>query len=395
MKKSLLILFSMILASCGGVKKTQQAINEGNYLTAINKSIQNLSKNKTKRGNQEYILILEDAFAKHSKRELANITFLKQDGNPANYEKIYASYVSLKSLQNKIEPLLPLPVYEENRDAEISFSNYDAKILDAKNKLSEYLYANANDLIKNATNKQDFREAYNDLSYLEEINPGAYPTVNLMEEAHKNGMDYVAVELSNQTEQVIPERLQSELLDFNAFQVNDFWTTYHTTPLKNQEYDYALNLDFNQIFISPEQVQEKQLSKEKLVKDGFEYVLDDNGNVAKDSLGNDIKIEKFKKVRCDFYQFTQFKTAQLGAKITLTDLKTQQEINTFPLSSEFIFEHIYAKHSGDKRALENDLIELLNLAAIQFPSNEQMVYDAGEDLKTRLASLLRQNRINR
>ena len=232
MKKFLLLLFSMILASCGGIKKTQQAINEGNYLTAINKSIQNLSKNKTKRGNQEYILILENAYAKHSKRELENITFLKQDGNPANYEKIYTSYVNLKSLQNKIEPLLPLPVYEENRNAEFSFLNYDAKILDAKNNLSEYLYANANDLIKNATNKQDFREAYNDLSYLEEINPGAYPTVNLMAEAHKKGIDYVAVELNNQTEQVIPERLQSELLDFNAFQVNDFWTAYHTTPLK-------------------------------------------------------------------------------------------------------------------------------------------------------------------
>ena len=169
--------------------------------------------------------------------------------------------------------------------------------------------------------------------------------------------------------------------------------SYHT--VKNLEYDYVLNLDFNQIFISPEQVQEKQISKEKLVKDGFEYVLDDNGNVAKDSLGNDIKIDKYKKVRCDFYQFTQFKTAQLGAKITLTDLKTQQEINSFPLSSEFIFEHIYAKHSGDKRALENDLIELLNLAAIQFPSNEQMVYDAGEDLKSRLATILRKNRINK
>ncbi|GGG46696.1 hypothetical protein GCM10011414_15450 [Croceivirga lutea] len=395
MKKSILLLFSVILASCGGVKKTQQAINEGNYLTAINKSIQNLSKNKTKRGNQEYIRILEDAFAKHSKRELENIAFLKQDGNQANYEKIYTSYVNLKTLQNRIEPLLPLPVYDENREAKFEFSNYDSKLLVAKNNLSEYLYANANELMKNATSKLDFRKAYDDLSYLEEINPGAYPTANIMQEAHLKGIDYVAVELSNQTEQVIPERLQNELLDFNTFRINDFWTAYHTTPLKNQEYDYLLNLDFNQIFISPEQVQEKQISKEKLVKDGFEYVLDDNGNVAKDSLGNDIKVDKFKKVRCDFYQFTQFKTAQLGAKITLTDLKTQQEVNTFPISSEFVFEHIYAKHSGDKRALENDLIELLNLAAIQFPSNEQMVYDAGEDLKTRLATLLQQNQINR
>ena len=53
-----------------------------------------------------------------------------------------------------------------------------------------------------------------------------------------------------------------------------------------------MNLDFRTIDISPEQINEKQIIREKVIKDGFDYVLDKRGNVAKDSLGNDIKVDK-------------------------------------------------------------------------------------------------------
>jgi hypothetical protein len=99
-------------------------------------------------------------------------------------------------------------------------------------------------------------------------------------------------------------------------------------------------------------------------------------------------------VKCSFYQFTQFKTAQIGAKVSFTDLENGQEINSYPIASEFVFEHIYANYSGDRRALENELIALLDLAAVPFPSNEQMVYDAGEDLKARLKNVVQKHNFN-
>lgn len=394
MKKSLLLIVLAVLASCSGVKKTQQALNTGNYMAAMNRAIENLAKNKTKKGNQEYVLMLEEAFAKHTERELSEISFLQNDGNQVGFRQIYESYVGLKNLQERISPLLPLPVYDESRQANFTLRNYDHQIVSAKNNLSKFLFDNANHLMESAVSKLDFRRAYDDLQYLEEINPGAYDLVELMEKAHKNGLDYVVVKLNNNTEQILPSRLEEELLDFNAFGVNNFWTQYHTNPIKNLRYDYEMELDFDQINISPEQVQEKQLVKEKLIKDGFEYVLDENGNVAKDSLGNDIKVDKFKKVKCSFYQFTQVKTAQVGAQITFRDLQTKQDINSYPISSQFVFEHVYAQHSGDRRALDDDLIGLLDLAAVQFPSNEQMVYDAGEDLKNRLSEIVKRHGFN-
>ncbi len=394
MKKLLLLTAIVILSACGGVKKTQEAINTGNYATAMNKAIKNLADNKTKKGHQEYIYLLEEAFAKNTERELQQIAFLQNDGNPANLETIYNKYQQLKLTQERIKPLLPLYIVEEGRNANFKFVNYDNKILNTKDDLSEHLYGNALNLLATAKYKTDYRTAYEDLKYLQEINPGYRETVAKMDEAYNKGLEFVRVDIANQTQQIIPERLETELLDFNAFGIDNFWLQYHTNPLANVDYDYAMNVDFMEINISPERINETQIIKERQIKDGWEYLLDANGNAVKDSLGNNIKVDKMRTVQAKFYQFTQTKTAQIGAKVSFTDLRTNQEINSYPLSSNFVFEHIFANYQGDKRALENDLLLYLDAREVPFPSNEQMVYDAGEDLKTRLKGIVSQYQFN-
>ncbi|MCR9227532.1 MAG: hypothetical protein NXH90_08950 [Flavobacteriaceae bacterium] len=394
MKKLLLLTTVLVLAACGGVKKTQEALNTGNYGTAMNKAIKNLAENKTKKGHQEYILLLEEAFAKNAAREQQEISFLQNDGNPANLETVYNKYLQLKQIQQRIRPLLPLYINDEGRTAEFKFVNYDNQILNTKDDLSDHLYQTALDLLVSAKYKTDYRSAYEDLKYLQEINPGYRETVSKMDEAYNKGLEFVRVDIANQTQQIIPERLESELLDFNAFGIDNFWLQYHTNPLANVTYDYAMNLDFMEINVSPERINETQVIKERQIKDGWEYLLDREGNVVKDSLGNKIKIDKMRTVTCKLFQFTQTKTAQIGAKISFTDLRNGQVINSYPLSSEFLFEHIFANYQGDKRALEDDLMLYLNAREVPFPSNEQMVYDAGEDLKLRLKSIVSKYQFN-
>ena len=395
MKKALLISSVFVfLISCGGVKRTQEAVNTGNYLQAINRAVNNLASNKTKKSHQRYILLLEDAFEKNTQRELENIRFLEADGNPANYEAIYNSYSSLKQIQERIRPLLPLPIFEENRNAEFYFRDYDSQLLTAKINLSDYLYDNASNLLENASFKQDYRQAYNDFKYLEELNPGYSDTKEKMESAYMKGLDYVKVHVINDTEQIVPARLEEELLNFNTLGLNDLWTQYHTNPLNNIKYDYEMQVAFRDISISPEQIRERQVLKEKQIKDGYDYVLDDNGNVMKDSLGNDIRIDRYITVVCNFYEFTQFKAAQVVGNVSYIDLNSQQQLNSYPLSSEFVFEHVYANYQGDRRALENDLIPLLDVRQVPFPSNEQMVYDAGEELKSRLKDIIVRHKFN-
>ncbi|NNE02194.1 MAG: hypothetical protein HKN52_03425, partial [Eudoraea sp.] len=333
-------------------------------------------------------------FEKNAARELQNISFLEKDGNPANLEAIYKGYSYLKNIQQRISPLLPLYIMEENRDAQFKFSNYDKAILDSKDDLSNYLYDNALSLLKNASNKGDYRNAYEDFRYLDEINPGFGDTKEQMESAYQKGLDYVKVRMVNDTDLIIPARLEEELLNFNTFGLDDLWTQYHNNPMKDIRYDYEMQVAFRDINISPEQVSEKQLIKEKQVKDGYKYLEDENGRIVRDSLGNEIKIDNFKTVTCNFYQFTQQKSAQVTGMVRYIDLQTKQQINTYPLASEFLFQHMYANYSGDKRALDNTLVAMLNLGAVPFPSNEQMVYDAGEDLKLRLKDIVVRHRFN-
>tara|TARA_R110000868_G_scaffold4211_15_gene26774 strand:+ start:10829 stop:12013 length:1185 start_codon:yes stop_codon:yes gene_type:complete len=394
MKKFLLSISILFFISCGGVKKTQEALNSGDYNSAIYKALDNLIENKTKKGNQAYVLLLEEAFKKNTERELKQIAFLHKNGNPSNYEEIYSSYLNLKSIEERIKPLLPLPVYDENRNAKFNFTDYDAKIIASKNELSNFLYGNATTLLTQALKKEDYRKAFEDLNYLEKINPGYKDTRKKIQEAHDKGLDYVQVKLFNDTQQIIPVRLEEELLNFNTYGLNNLWTEYHTNPSENIGYDYEMSVIFRAINITPEQIKEKQISKEKQIKDGFTYALDKNGNQVKDSLGNKIKIDKFKTVKCDFYQFTQFKAAQVTGQVSFTDLKTKQQINSYPLASEFVFEHVYAKYNGDKLALDTDLISLLSLASVPFPTNEEMVYDAGEDLKAKLKGIITRHQFN-
>ena len=124
-------------------------------------------------------------------------------------------------------------------------------------------------------------------------------------------------------------------------------------------------------------------------------LLDSNGNVVKDSLGRPIKVDNFKNVRINIYESRQFKSCQVTAKVDYINFKTNQLIQTFPLSSEFVFENIYSNYNGDRIACDASYLPYFDKRAVPFPSNEQMVYDSGEDLKAKLKDIISRNRFRR
>lgn len=385
--KKLLLSLSIIalILSCGGTKSIEKELSSGNYDQAISNALNKLKTNKDKKRKVDYIFLLKDAFNKVVDRDLKTIDFLKKEANSSNYEKIYEMYTALDSRQESIKPILPL--YANGKEIKLSFSNYNKEIIDYKSLASNYIYNNAKKLL-NTTNKSDSRKAYDDLDYLQKINPNYKDIIQLMEKAHFKGTDFVIVDMKNQTQQVIPKRLESELLNFNTYGLNNFWTIYHSTKDKSLNYDYAMSVNFRAIAVSPEHVKEREIIKEKQVIDGWKYALDNEGNVIKDSLGNKIKVDKFATVRCEYYESKQLKTSYVRGNVIFKNLRTNQNIDNFPIESEFVFEHIYATSRGDRRALDKGLISFLNNRQVNFPSNEQMIYDTGEDLKTRLKEII-------
>ncbi|MFK7746955.1 MAG: hypothetical protein AB8B65_01060, partial [Kordia sp.] len=326
----------------------------------------------------------------------SEIQFIKKEGNPENLETLYNLYTGLENRQQSIKPLLPLPLLKEGRNARFKLSNYAEEIISTKNKMVAHLYNKASmSMLQNSKNKYSYREVFDDLRYINRISPNYKNVRQLMEEAQAKGTDFVLVTLNNATNKVIPRRLEDDLLNFNTYGLNDTWTVYHGNEIPEINYDFGLILEFRNILVSPEQIREKQIIKEKQVKDGWKYVLDTNGNVVKDSLGNDIKVDKFKTVRCELYEFTQFKATKVDGQVRYVNYKTKQLIEAFPLTTEFIFEHAYADFDGDRRALDDRYRDLITVRAVPFPSNEQMIYDSGEDIKARLKAILTRNKFRR
>lgn len=393
MKKITLLLAFFILVSCG-VKQTKSMLTSGDYDGAINQAVQGLRANKDKKGKQDYVYLLEEAFAKAKERDLRNIDLLLKDANPENLEKVFTTYQQLNNRQEKIRPLLPLKLLKEKRNATFPFDDYSEEIVNSKNALSKYLYTNTKALLGTG-NKTNFRRAYDDLVYLDQINPNYKDVRKLMEEALFKGTDFVSVYTKNETNMIIPVRLENDLLDFSTYGLNDKWTVYHSNRQKGIDYDYGVIVNFRQINISPEQVKEKEFEKEKQIKVGTKKLLDNRGREVKDSLGKTIMVDNMKMVKVSIYEFRQFKSTQVTAKVDYINFKTNQLLQSFPLSSEFVFENIYSRYKGDKRACDADYYPYFDRRAVPFPTNEQMVFDTGEDLKAKLKEIITRNRIRR
>ena len=74
------------------------------------------------------------------------------------------------------------------------------------------------------------------------------------------------------------------------------WTKYHLKTNEVTSYDYGIEVHIQTVDIGPEQIRESSYEDVARVQDGFQYVLDGKGNVAKDTLGNDLKEPKFIEV---------------------------------------------------------------------------------------------------
>ncbi|PSG92274.1 hypothetical protein C7H61_06290 [Mesoflavibacter zeaxanthinifaciens subsp. sabulilitoris] len=365
----------------------EKQLNTGNYDQAINNALKKLETNKNAKRKQDYVLMLRDAYYKVVEDNHYRINQLKQDGNPEYYETIYNLYTRLNSRQNSIKSVLPLQI--NGKTIKFKFNNYTSDIIDYKSKVSDYKYSQAIQLLS-TSDKYNAREAYGLLEDIERINPNFKDVRSLMDQAHFKGIDFVIVSIKNETNQIVPTRLEEELLDFDTYGLNDnFWTLYHANASAEINYDYAMQLQLKRINISPEHVYEKEYVREAEIVDGWEYVLDENGNVAKDSSGNDIKQDKIVRVLARLSEVQQVKSTQVIGQVVFTDLKQNQVLESFPIDSEFIFENFYGRFRGDRRALSDDDKRLLGNRAVPFPTNEQMVYDTNEDLKLKLKDIIK------
>jgi hypothetical protein len=392
MKKLILYLAAVsLLASCVGKKQIERQLHSGDYDRAISNALKKLENNKDKKRKREFIVLLENAYVKVVDQDLNTIQHLKKDGNPEMYKRTFDIYQDLEARQNAIKAVLPLTI--NGRKIQFDFNDYSQEIVSYRSKVSSHLYEEVLTSI-HSKRKIENRTAFRTLEYIDAINPNYKDIRELKDVAHFQGTDFIIVSIENDTRQIIPRRLEEDLLNFDTYGLNKFWSEYHSNTQKNIEYDYAIELQLKSINVSPERINEREFVRKRQVVDGWKYKLDANGNVLKDSLGNDIKIDKIITIKCRYAEFNQTKSTQVVANVEFSDLKSKRLLESFPIASEFIFENLYAIARGDKRALNDQDRDILRNDRVYFPSDEEMVYETGEDLKLKLQDIINSYNIN-
>lgn len=379
-----IVCVALLLVSCNSVKRNQRFLAEGNYDQVLEIALRKLQRDPSGKKSEAHTAFLEQAFNQLVIEDKARIDFLKRENSPSNTREIYYLYCDLGKRQERVSPLMNVT------NLNLQLEDYNNDIITSKNNFADYLFTEGNQLLSRDT-KLDARAAYENFEDLRNLQPD-YPGVNKkLDEAHFLGTDFVFVSLQNRSEQIIPFRLERELLDFNTYGLNQFWTEYHSRRDNNIEYNYGIDLLFRDILISPERISEREYFREKKIKDGWEYMLDRNGNVKKDSLGNDLKQDKYITVTARITYTEQTKAVSVTGDVIYRDLLRNQQINRHPLGTEFIFENVFARFRGDERALTEEDLEFTNYDFFPFPPNQQMVLDAGTEIKARLKEILSNN----
>ena len=84
---------------------------------------------------------------------------------------------------------------------------------------------------------------------------------------------------------------------------------------QDAKYDYEVLVKLLSIMVSPDQTKDVDEIYNKKVADGFDYVLDSNGNVMKDTAGNDIKLQRFKDITCTLIETQQLKSVEIKGEV--------------------------------------------------------------------------------
>jgi len=363
-------------------------MEKGNYDGAIYKSVKELRKNPE---NAKQADILDRCYKIANERDNERIKFLKRENNPNNWDEVFVIYSSLQNRQSLVRTVLPLNI--DGRNINYEYIDYDAEIISAKNKAADYFYQNAQQLMK-LGNKESYRQAYDELMKASKYTGGQYLDIdNMIEEARFKGMSRAIVMVNNMTHINLDPVFIEDLLEIPTDNLETQWVEYHFKDLDDQiDYDYTIFINLESISVSPDNVSEVDKMYKKEVQYGFDYVLDAKGNVIKDSLGNDIKIPKYKTLACTVIETHQNKSVYIEGNAEFLSNNPRKLLKKEPIGAENIFDHHSARAVGDIEALDSTARELIKSEYIPFPSDMQMIFNTTQTLKPAITDALYRNK---
>ncbi len=379
-----LITILVVFSSCS----SSRLLERGDYDGAIEKAVQNLRKDP---GDVDEILVLDRAYKVANELDRERIRFLKLENDPRNTDEILHLYTSLKNRQTLVRTVLPLHLPDST--IEYQYVDYDREIIDAKLGAAEYYYENALRLME-LNEKKSYRQAYYELLKVDEYTSNYEDTEYLLHKARRNGISRALVAVKNHTHLNLSPAFKNELLAVDTRRLNRDWVEFHFRDLDETiDYDYYIIVNLGMIDVSPNATEEKDTIIKKQIEDGFEYLLDEKGNVMKDSLGNDIKIPKYKQLVCTVIETLQIKEAFIEGDIEFFSETPSQLMKKEPVGAASLFEHSSARAIGDTEALDEETLKKVGVEPLPFPDDAEMIFRTAETLREAISQAIRSNRL--
>ena len=387
MKRTFAIVFvsALLLAGCGSAKKQ---LESGNYDAAINKAVTELRKNPR---SSKDIETLERAMDIAIDQDNERIRYLKMEGRANAWDEIYLIYKKMSDRQSMVRTVTPIEY--EGRTIQWPYVDYMQEMVEAKKKAADFYYAHGKELMENGT-KDSYRQAYNEFVRATEYVGDGYEGIDqMMQEARYLGISRVYVTVKNFSSVNFPDEFEAELLALDLPRLNSEWVEYYTSiPQNDTQFDYLVNVNVRTVGVSPDRQFQRDTLVKRTVEDGFDYVKDERGNVMKDSLGNDIKVKKYKELQCALIRTFQVKECIIEGDVEMLSLYPEKTIKKEPIGATSNFDHISARAIGDENALSDDQKRMLKSEVVEFPTDLDMVIMCTENLKSAIRGFMEMNK---
>jgi len=379
-----LIILILLVSGCGSSKKQLQ---KGNYDAAVQKAVKQLRKDPS---DVKQIDILDQAYRVANDQDNEKVRLLKMEGKPNNWDEVYLVYKALNDRQALVRTVTPLN--SNGRTISYPQIDYMPDMVNAKRKAADYYFGHGNELMKSGI-KESYRQAYAEFLRAKEY-VGDYEGIdNKILEAKTQGMSRVFVSIQNSSVIQFPKEFEDGLLTLDFPRLNSEWVEYYAKNLNdNTQYDYFINVNLKNVAVSPDQSLQTDSVIKRDIEDGFSYALDKKGNVMRDSLGNDIKMKKYKTVQCALVQTNQSKACRIDGDVEVISVNPNKTLSKDPIGAQSNFENISSRALGDAQALNAQQLERTKTAIVPFPSDVDMIVRCSESLKKAINSSIINNR---
>jgi len=386
MKNLLPIVFilAIIFSGCGSSKKQLQ---KGNYDAAIAKAVKQLRKDPS---DVKQIEILERSYQVANDQDNERIKFLKMEGKPNNWDNIYLVYKSLSDRQSLVKSVTPLN--KNGQTVDFPYVDYMSEMVAAKRKAADFYYAHGIELMKSGL-KDSYRQAYDEFVRAKDY-VGDYEGIDAkIMDSKELGMSRVFVSIQNNSMIKFPQEFEQDMLALDLPALNSQWVEYHTQNLnKDTKYDFYVDVIIKNIAVSPDQTIQKDTVVKKEVEDGYTYMLDKKGNVMKDTLGNDIKMKKYKTLQCALVESYQRKACRIDGDVAVIQTNPDKVLKKDPIFAQSNFEFVSSRALGDLQALNAQQLEKTKTAPAPFPTDIDMVIRCSEALKAAIRGAIQNNK---